>query len=753
MSVTAAEVRDSTGEDFDPVLSQIVYNYELTVNREMGRAVVNLSGSPLFVGASDFACGCLDAEGNILTSVAWSLQMGYAVSNTVRATIRRYGDSINPGDMVFCNDPYAGGGLHSSDVVIVAPVFSDGELVMWVGVSAHVTDVGGAVPGGFSVEPMEVYGENVRFTPVKFYDRGEYREDIVDAFLTNVRLPDRTGIDLKAIMGATWIGRERMESLLAGYGKERIKSVHSHQIVQSERALRDLLRRLPDGVYTGAAHMEHDGAEDRIYTIRVTVTKDGETIAFDYTGTDAQAPGVLNSAEVGSTGNVVAALGTVVAPEIPFNEGILRPVTIISPRGTVVNAEKPAPISGATIYGAWFGTDAMLEALNYLIAGNPETSVRRTGPWGCWTFAWLHCMNQYGQPWFFNVFTAGSGGASALPFRDGEAAMMGIQTVGSFTANIEDYEIQSPVLFLERALARDTGGAGRYRGGLALDSYCVPWGTQRWDVVAFHNRLSTPASSVSGGLPGSGSAIGFSRNVLGEIKQHWERGEGPPVRDYVAAAELAPTRARCKPIMPEDGYYLRATGGCGYGDALERPPAEVQADVARGFVSQAKARDAYGVVIADDGSCDEEATRALRESMHAERAKWPLASEQHAELYRSRGADPDRTVPGLVTRVLGEYLEVQGETGYRCRKCGHRYTGAADNWKWHARMLEAPVSSEVIQSPIKERPQADLIFRKYACPGCLVQADTEVALRGEPLRWNFRPLQVARQSARTSEKA
>lgn len=742
MTTTLPTDAEAGIDNFDPVLSQIVYNYELTVNREMGRAVVNLSGSPLFVGSADFACGCLDAQGDILTSVAWSLQMGYAVSNTVKASIRRYGDNIHPGDMIFCNDPYNGGGLHSSDVVIVTPVFVEDELVMWVGVSAHVTDVGGAVPGGFSVEPMEVYGENVRFTPVKFYDQGVYREDVVDAFLTNVRLPDRTGIDLKAIMGANWIGRERMEAMLAHHGTERIKAVHRHQILQSERALRERLRQLPDGVYQGAAHMEHDGAEDRIYTIRTTIIKDGDSITFDYTGTDGQAPGVLNSAEVGSTGNVVAALGTVVAPDIPFNEGILRPVEIISPRGTLVNAEKPAPISGATIYGAWFGTDAMLEALNYLIAGHPEGSDRRTGPWGCWTFAWLHCDNQYGQPWFFNVFTAGSGGACAMPFRDGEPAMMGIQTVGSFTANIEDYELQSPVLFLERALARDTGGAGRYRGGLALDSFCVPWDTERWDVVAFHNRLTTPAASVSGGLPGCGSAIRFSRDVLDDIQSRWAAGDAPAVPEYVADSELAPTRARCAPVKPSDGYYLRATGGGGYGDPLDRPAPEVADDVIRGFVSPVRARSAYGVAVGDDGRIDEAETERLRSAVRSERGGWPYGREAHPALFDERGGDADRTVPGLAGQVLGEYLEVDGEHGYRCRRCGHRYCGAADNWKWHARLLERPVDSDVIQSEIKHRPQRDVVFRQYACPGCQVQADTEIALTGETLRWNFRPLRV-----------
>lgn len=744
MSLAATETTHQIDADYDPVLSQIVYNYELTVNREMGRAVVNLSGSPLFVGASDFACGCLDAEGNVLTSVAWSLQMGYAVSNTVRATIATYGEDLHPGDMIFCNDPYAGGGLHSSDVVVVTPVFVDDELVMWVGVSAHVTDVGGAVPGGFSVEPMEVYGENIRFTPVKFYEAGRYRGDVVEAFLTNVRLPDRTGIDLKAIMGANWIGRERMESMLAQHGKESVKAVHHHQIAQSRRALTERLASLPDGVYQGAAHMEHDGAEDRIYTIRVTVVKEGDRITFDYGGTDAQAPGILNSAGVGSIGNVVAALATLVAPDIPFNEGVLQPVEIISPPGTVVNANKPAPISGATIYGAWFGTDAMLEALNYLIAGNPDTEQRRSGPWGSWTFAWLHCTNQYGDPWFFNVFTAGSGGASAMSFRDGEPAMMGIQTVGSFTANIEDYEEQSPVLFLERSLARDTGGAGRYRGGLALDSYCVPWDTDKWDVVAFHNRLSTPAAPVSGGLPGCGSAIRFVRDVGEETRSRLAAGEYPPLDDYIARSESAPTRARCAPMMPDDGYYLRATGGPGYGDPLERPVAEVAEDVRRGYVSPARARSAYGVVVGADGRADEAATSALRDEARQQRASWALTSDQLVEHHAASRPPIDVDLSGLPLRVLGEYLEVGGPEGYRCRKCGHRYCGAEDNWKWHARMLDRPVTEEVIQAAIKTREPADLVFRQYACPGCLVQADTEVALIGEAPRWNYRPLEVWR---------
>ncbi|MGI5508444.1 hydantoinase B/oxoprolinase family protein [Streptomyces sp. CA-106131] len=742
MTTTVTDHRGhETTEDWDPVLSQIIYNYELTLNREMGRAVVNLSGSPLFVGASDFACGCLDAEGNILTSIAWSLQMGYAVSNTVRASLERYGDDIHPGDMIFCNDPYGGGGLHSSDVVVVAPVFTDGELAAWVGVSAHVTDVGGAVPGGFSVEPMECYGENIRFTPVKFYERGTYRADLVDAFLTNVRLPERTGIDLKALMGATWIGRERMEALFAQHGADRVRTVHAAQIQQSDQAMRERLAVLPDGVYEGAAHMEHDGAEDRIYTIRMRVVKEGERITFDYTGTDPQAPGILNSAEVGSTGNVVAAIATVLAPDIPFNEGLMHPVTITSPRGTLVNAIKPAPISGATIYGAWLGTDAILEALNYMIAGSQDHQQRRTGPWGSWTFAWLHCTNQYGEPWFFNVFTAGSGGASAMPFRDGEPAMMGVQTVGSFAANIEDYELQSPVLFLQRAFAPDTGGAGRHRGGLALESLCVPWDTPKWDTVVFHNRLSTPSSAVSGGQSGAGSSLRFARGIMPDVRECWKHGGDLPVRTYAESAERTPTRAKGLVIHAEDGYYMRATGGPGYGDPLDRPVPELAEDLRRGFVSPDTARNAYGASLTADGAVDTDATDRRRAQLRRERTALPTAAEALPVLRSQQPPAPDGSYDGTGTQVLGEYLELNA-TGYRCRACGHTYCDPRDNWKWHAAFREATVAPETIQTPI--RPRDDLLYRRYFCPSCGVQTETEVALTGEAPRWNFRPVSVWR---------
>lgn len=735
----------ATPTDFDPVLSEIVYNYELTMNREMGRALVNLSGSFLFVSASDFACGCLDAEGRILTSISWTLQMGFSMSNTVKAALKRFEGDLHPGDVIFANDPYDGGGLHSHDVVVVAPVFSEGELVMWVGVSAHVTDVGGAVPGGFAVEPAEVFGENVRFTPVKFYEQGRYRADIVDAFLTNVRLPKQTGIDLKALMGAVWIGRERVDELIAQYGKDQVTAIHAAQIASSGKEFTERLELLPDGVYSGAAHMEHDGADDEVFTIRASVVKEGNHLTFDYTGTDPQSKGALNCTDVGGVGNVIAALGTLMAPDIPFNDGLLEPVDIVSPKGTLVNAVKPAPISAATVYAAWFGTDAILEGLNYLIAGDEELGRRRTGPWGSWTFAWLQSPNQYGEEWFWNVFTGGAGGAGALPFRDGENAMLGIQTVDAFAPNIEEYELQSPVLFLQSGLAKDTGGVGRNRGGLAAESLCMPYGVDGWDIAVFQNRMSTPSSAVSGGYPGGGAAILFARNAVPKVHAHWAEHEPLPVEEFVRHAEHPPARARGFRLRDSDGYYIRATGGPGYGDPIDREPARVAADVVRGFVSVEQARLAYGVAVDALGVVDEDETARLRSTVREDRHVLPFG-EDVLPVGGGEGGTPDEVAPSLPSnpQVLGEYLRVDADGWYRCRKCDHHLGSNAMNWKWKARVAQHYVEPATIHNTIAVRPNGDLVFRRYCCPGCDTQIDTEVALDGEAPRWNFRPLAVWR---------
>ena len=400
---------------------------------------------------------------------------------------------------------------------------------MWVGVSAHVTDVGGAVPGGYSVEHSEVFGENVRFTPVKFYDAGKFRQDILDAFLTNTRLPEATEIDLKAITGAVWMGKERCAAMIEQHGGEKVRKIHAAQIVNAATAFRERLDQLPDGAYAGAAHMEHDGEDDKIYTIRATLIKEGSQLTVDYTGTDEQAPGVLNGTSVGAIGDAMAALGTVYAPELPVQRGAARAGhrdRSCRDRWSTPASRRRSPAPPSTPAGS--APTRSSRPPTTCSPGTPRPPRAAPAPGAAGPSPGCRGPTSTAIPGSGTSSAAAPAAPARSRPRDGENAMMGIQTIDAFIPNVEEYEIQSPVLFLDTRFAPDTGGAGRNRGGLALESLCTPYDTERWDVVVFHNRLTAPSSAVSGGQPGAGAAIRFAHDAMESVHEHWDRREELP---------------------------------------------------------------------------------------------------------------------------------------------------------------------------------------------------------------------------------
>lgn len=302
----------------------------------------------------------------------------------------------------------------------------------------------------------------------------------------------------------------------------------------------------------------------------------------------------------------------------------------------------------------------------------------------------------------------------------------------------------SPVLFLKTGLAPDTGGVGRYRGGLAPETLCTPYDTDGWDVTVFQNRMSAPASAVSGGYPGAGSAISFARRVMPDVYERLSRYESLPVAEYVLHAEQPPARARGFRVTTDDAYYIRATGGPGYGDPLERDPEAVVADVVRGYVSSEMAREAYQVELDEsDAGFDRAGTEGRRERER----RYRRSSARGADVLPvgdGSGGLPELAPPIATGReqVLGEYLLVDADGLYRCRRCNHGLASNATNWKWWALCAEGQVEPTLIHNAIVVRRSGDLLFRRYFCPSCAVQIDTEVALIGEAPRWNFRPLGV-----------
>jgi 5-oxoprolinase (ATP-hydrolysing) len=632
IEVAAAETarpvhKARTNEAVDPMLLEVTRSYEQSVNEEMARTIVNLSGSPLFVGGADYACACVTDRGDLLNALCFQMPMAYTISNTVRAAFDVYGDDISPGDMIFSNDPFVAGGLHPPDCVIVTPLFHEDELVMWVGALGHVTDVGGSNFASFPVGHVECFGEAVRFTPIKVYEQGRFRHDVMNAFMTNVRLPQRTESDLRAMMGANWVGRERMAAFIAKHGSATVRAAHSAAQSIGEDALRERLRLLPDGEYRGETYMEHDGVDDKLYPFRCTLRKHGDELTVDFTGSSPQAPGALNITEVAARGGVAAALAATLAPDVPFTEGIFRPLDIVAPPGTVMNAVKPAPISQGSTSGTRFGADAMIEGLNYALAGHPETEHRRNGPWSCWTLSLFAGINQYGDPWIFPEWWAGFGGASGLPFRDGYSGMGGLQYLDSQLPNIEEWELLNPALIVTRSFRPDSSGAGKYRGGLGMYGVLIPYDTDGLTLTSIQNRRTAPAFGVSGGHPGGGSFIGFARGKATMIRESLARGEFPDLAAVTDGIEIPPTRVTGVWLGPDDAYYSHANGGSGYGDPLDREPDLVAADVRHGWISRERARQAYAVVVDAEGNVDLEATGHLRSDRLDERRTLPIPAE------------------------------------------------------------------------------------------------------------------------------
>ena len=254
------------------------------------------------------------------------------MSTVIRTIIAEYGESpgIREGDMWILNDSYRGA-VHQPDVSIVAPIFHDGVLVAWAGSCAHELDVGGMAFGGWAVHATEVQQESMILPGIRLVEGGELRQDLWQMIMRQSRLPHLLGLDLKAMIAANHVAIRRFRELVERYGAGVVDAVMRAEIAASEAQLRARLRDLPDGVFRAVDYLEHDGHADRLYDVRVAVTKRGDGLHFDFSGSSPQAPGFINCTRAGLVGAVFSAVLPILAPDIRWNEGILNAVEITAP--------------------------------------------------------------------------------------------------------------------------------------------------------------------------------------------------------------------------------------------------------------------------------------------------------------------------------------------------------------------------------------------------------------------------------------
>jgi N-methylhydantoinase B len=575
-----------TQEKIDPIRLALVQNRLDHIARQMGWVMTRTARSPIFSQSHDFSCFLGDTDG-ILISQADGIPIHTGGGGlAIRALIAFFGEAIAPEDVFLLNDPYVAGGNHLPDWVIARPVFHDGQRVGFACNRAHQSDIGGGAAGTYNPDATEIFHEGLRIPPIKLIEQGKVRQDLWNLLQLNSRTPDLLDGDLRAMLGSTRIGMERLEALVAEMGIEDALASFEGVLDHGDRMLRTCISDLPDGTWTGEDATENDCFEDIRTDIKVALVVKDDHVTVDFTGTGPQMRGFKNSSIANTMSATYMALGSFFPQDLPRNEGTFRSVSLVMPKGSAVNPRPPAPMTMNTVFIAHHIVHAIWQAL-----GTARPDLACAG-WGRSVHPTCAGHDSAHERDFIMYHWHAMPGAGALEGRDGFGQIGHLIALGGLTIpNLEDYEQLYPVRYGKQELRCDGGGPGRYRGGSGVE-YII----EMADPTTFYFR--------SEGLgPPSSYGARDGRQGLGGVMEVFEASgaeHAPPAygsRSYGACT-----------------YRALSPGGGGWGDPFQRPVTEVRRDVLDGLVSQAAARQDYGVAITTDGTVDQSDTASLREN-------------------------------------------------------------------------------------------------------------------------------------------
>ena len=576
----------------DPITLEVIRNRLIAASRDIRRTVERAAYSPILYEVVDFSCGILDSEANLIAETPglpiFLANLGYAVQSTYE-TIGR--DNLKDGDVILCNDPYNGGGTHCPDLVVLCPAFHEGKIRGWAAFRGHTVDMGGIYPGGWYSDTTEVYQEGFRLPPVKLIIEGKPNEDVFRLIRANTRVPDAVLGDVRAMVAAVRKGSQRFCDVISTYGLDVTLGALEEILAQGERLARAAVRRIPNGVYPAEAILDGDGnddapLDDRIL-LKLTITVNDDEMIVDFTGTGRQNRGPMNTPEPSTISASRYAFKIVTTPHLPSNEGFFRALKIIIPEGSYLKPRFPAacamwPTPSTTI------PDLFLKALAPAI---PDRV--RGGHFGDSMANFIYGIDPKSGKYYVCA-EADAGGYGGKPTDDGEAALFSMTLGDTYNVPAEVVEVRYPWQVERFELAQDSGGAGKYRGGLGVRrDYRL--GFDAGLTVTTDRVKYTPPWGLFGGEPGTTNITVVYRNDGSE--ERWRKISNLPLKKGEVVS-------------------FRTGGGGGYGYPLEREPEKVLLDVINGYVSSAKAREAYGVII-DEATMkvDGQATEELRNKM------------------------------------------------------------------------------------------------------------------------------------------
>ncbi len=588
----------SNKSEVDPMTLAVLRNALYAINHEMGVIVLRSARSPLINQIHDFSMAIFNEEGRMMVQVE-SLPIHVAGSHLQMLAVREtYGDDIYEGDVITFNDMYykgLGAGSHVGDWAFMRPVFYKGKLAMWAYCRAHQMDPGGAIPVGFDPRAYDIHAEGILIPPLKLYEKGKPKDDIFRFIASNVRRPDWQRQDVNAIIGALKVCERRIVELFDKYGEEKVRDCFEVMIEGSEKAMRDEIEKIPDGLYTGTNTVDNDGNTPEPVRANVTIKVQGRDLIADFTGSDKQRK-YINSPLMNTLATVYYSVFVTIAPHLMHNEGCYRPIQVIAPKGTWVNPTYPATVNGCTNVSSSSIANAIFMALAKAV---PEKTC------AMWAAESSGIISGYdpriGNDLYLCIDFGYNGGEGAKVGYDGFHHLSPLECGGVILKEtVEMKEINYPWLHSRYELWTDSAGAGKWRGGLGV-------------IEARMNLGSDPTyeSNVGSNAKPTSQPLGHSGGRPAALTEYYvvrkESGERVSLDSNFGIQ-----------VSQGDIIEVRSSGGGGVGNPRERDIEKVKYDVENGYVSIKSAREDYGVVIdSKTFEIDHEATGKLRKTENA----------------------------------------------------------------------------------------------------------------------------------------
>ena len=552
----------------DPVVTEIVRNGFIAATEEMKTNLMRTAYNMIIYEALDFTVGLYTPEGETISIGLGLPSFIRGMAETVKAKLRHFGEKgLEPGDILVTNDAYTTGS-HLYHFTFSLPIFHRGKLSGFACCMAHWTDVGGVL-GGVTTD---IYSEGLQIPIIKYARAGVVNQDLVDIIRMNVRIPERAMGDLRAQITAVKTGERRFLELLDRYGRDEVLAAIRNIMDQSEVAARARTRTIPDGVYEAESFMDDDGVEiGKPVPIKVRVVKQGEEMTIDLSQVAKQVRGFYNSGTTTGYSCAQVAYKCLTSPtDYPINEGSFRSLKVVLAPGTVVSAVKPAAMR-------WWMTfpmtvvDTLFKAMEKAI---PDRTIAAHHADLC--VALINGISPKDGRFFLAGIGPMGGGFGAKLTEDGNSATVCMNDGDTHNHPVEQMEAKYPLLFERHALRPDSGGAGRYRGGLGTEQAVQARSPININVQV--DRVHCAPWGLAGGASGAGNQVTL-------------RLGGKEIADLPNAKVLM------KRLNPGDAITVRAGGGGGFGPPHEREPERVANDVRQGYVSLTAAAESYGVVL------------------------------------------------------------------------------------------------------------------------------------------------------------